>query len=54
MDSTFELLDGSYSISDIQNYIKYIIKKQETFANSSSIKIYLDKTENRILSKTKY
>ena len=23
----FELLDGSYSISDIQNYFKYIFKK---------------------------
>ena len=24
----FELLDGSYSISDIQNYFEYILKKQ--------------------------
>ena len=26
----FELPDGSYSLSDIQDYIKYIIKKHET------------------------
>ena len=26
----FELPDGTYSMSDIQDYIKYIIKKNET------------------------
>ena len=26
----FELPDGSYSVSDIQDYIEYIIKKHET------------------------
>ena len=26
----FELSDGSYSLSDIQDYIEYIIKKHET------------------------
>ena len=26
----FELLDGSYSVSDIQDYFEYIIKKYET------------------------
>ena len=26
----FGLLDGSYSVSDIQDYIEYIIKKYET------------------------
>ena len=29
-DEEFELPDGSYSVSDIQNYFKYIIKKHET------------------------
>ena len=28
----FELPDGSYSVSDIQDYIEYIIKKYETLA----------------------
>ena len=26
----FELQDGSYSVSDIQDYIEFIIKKHET------------------------
>ena len=30
----FDLLDGSYSISDIQDYFEYIIKKHETIAGS--------------------
>ena len=28
----FELPDGSYSVSDIQDYIEFIIKKHETLA----------------------
>ena len=28
-DDEFELLDGSYSISDIQDYFEYILKKME-------------------------
>ena len=30
----FDLLNGSYSISDIQNYIEYIIKKHQTMADN--------------------
>ena len=29
LNDEFELPDGSYSVSDIRNYIKYIIKKHE-------------------------
>ena len=36
----FELPDGSYSVSDIQYYFEYIIKKYETFTGNSSIKIF--------------
>ena len=32
----FELPDGCYSVSDIQDYIKYIIKKHETLQKKSS------------------
>ena len=32
-----ELPDGSYSVSDIQDYFKYIIKKPEAVADNSSI-----------------
>ena len=34
-----ELPDGSYSVSGIPNYYKYIIKKNETDADNPSIKI---------------
>ena len=31
----FELPDGPYSISDIQDYFEYIVKKHETFVDFS-------------------
>ena len=49
----FELPDGSYSVSDIQDYFEYIIKKHETVTDNPSIKIYLNKIENRITFKIK-
>ena len=49
----FELLDGSYSVSDIQNYFEYIIKKPETVTDYPLIMIYLDKMEKRITFKIK-
>ena len=39
----FELPDGPYSISDIQNYFEYILKQHETVAGNPSIKIYINK-----------
>ena len=44
----FDLLDGSYSVSDDQDYLEYITKKHETVANHPPIKIYVNKIENRI------
>ena len=35
----FELPDGSYSISDIQDYFEYILKKHNEKINNSLIKI---------------
>ena len=35
-NDTFDLPDGSYSIADIQNYFKFIIKKYETAWKSTS------------------
>ena len=49
----FELPDGSYSVSDIQDYFEYIIKKHETVTEDPSIMIYVNKTENRITFKIK-
>ena len=52
----FELPDGSYSASDIPDYFKYILKKHETVTDNPSIRIYVNKIENRITFKimTKY
>ena len=44
----FDLLDRSYSVSDIQHYFKYIIKKHETVIDNSPIRIYVNQIENRI------
>ena len=44
--------DGSYSVSDIQEYFEYIIKKHETIVDNPPVKIYVDKIKNRIVFKT--
>ena len=52
-DDTFDLLDGSYSISDIQDYFEFIIKKHETLTKNTPIQIYPNKIKNRIIFKVK-
>ena len=47
----FELLDGSYSITDIQDYFECILKKHREKTVNPSIKIYINKIENRIAFK---
>ena len=49
----FELPDGSYSISDIQDYFEYVLKKYRENVDNISIKIYVSKIENRITFKIK-
>ena len=44
----FELPDGSYSISDIQDYFKYISKKHGEDIDKPSVQIYVNKNENRV------
>ena len=44
----FQLADGLYSVSDIQDYFKYIIQKHEKVTDNPSIRIYVNKIENRI------
>ena len=39
----FDLPDGSYSISDIQDYFEYIIKRHETIADNQPVQIYVNK-----------
>ena len=45
--------DGSYSIAAIQNYFEYIIKKHETIAKVSSVLIYVNEINKRIVFKIK-
>ena len=49
----FELRDWSYSVPDIPDYFEYILKKHGETTDNSSIKIYVDKIENRITFKIK-
>ena len=49
----FELPDRSYSVSDIQDYFEYILKKHETVTDNLSIRIYVNKIENRTTFKIK-
>ena len=45
--------DGSYSVSDIQDYFEYIIKKHETIVDNPPVQIYVNKIKNRIVFKIK-
>ena len=49
----FNLPDGSYSIPDIQEYFKFILKKHGEYVDNPSIIIYVNKIENRITFKIK-
>ena len=52
-NETFDLPDGSYNISEIQNYIEYIIKKHETIGETAPILIYANTINNGIVFKIK-
>ena len=49
----FELPDWSYSVSNIQDYLEYILKSHGENIDKPSVKIYVNKMENRITFKTK-
>ena len=52
-DDEFELPDGSYSVSDIQDYFRYILEEHGENVDNPSIKIYVNKIGNRITCKIK-
>ena len=52
-NDTFDLPDGSYSISEIQDYFEFIIKKHETLTENPPVQIYPNKIKNRIVFKIK-
>ena len=43
----FNLPDGSDSVSDIQNYFEYVIKKHETIADNPPVHIYGNKVKKQ-------
>ena len=48
-----ELPDGSYSVSDIQDYTEYITKKHETLTAIPPICVYINRINNRLVFKIK-
>ena len=52
-NETFDLPDGSYNISEIQDYIEYIIKKHEAIGENAQILIYANTINKRIVFKIK-
>ena len=52
-NKTFDLPDGLYNISEIQDYIEYIIKKHETIGETVPILIYDNTINNRVVFKIK-
>ena len=49
----FELADGSYSISDIQDYFEYILRKHSESVGDPPIKSFVSTNENRVTFKIK-
>ena len=45
----FELPDWSYSVSDMQDYFEYIIKKYQKVTDNPPIRIHVNKIENGII-----
>ena len=52
-NDTFDLPDGSYLVSDIQDYFEFIIKKHETLTENPPVQTYPNKIKNRIAFKIK-
>ena len=51
-NDNFELSDGSYFVSYIQDYFEYILKKHNEKIDNPSIRKYVNKIENRITFNT--
>ena len=49
----FKLPNGSYSVSNIQDYFAFILKKHGEDIDKPSIQIYVNKIENRVTFKIK-
>ena len=52
-NNKFKISAPTYSISDIQDYFKFILKKHSESFDNPSIRIYVNKIENRVTFKIK-
>ena len=52
-NNTFDLPDGSYSITNIQDYFEFIIQKHKTLTENPPNQIYPNKVKNRIVFRIK-
>ena len=52
-NDTFDLPDGYYSFSDIQDHFEFIIKNHGTLTKTPPIQIYRNKIKKRIVFKIK-
>ena len=43
-----ELIDGSYSVSDIHDYFECVIKKHETMTDNPTVRISVNTIENMV------
>ena len=43
----FNLPDGSYSVSNVQDYFEHIIKKYETIADNPPVHIFVNKNKKQ-------
>ena len=50
-NDTFDLPDGSYSISDIQDYFEFIIKKHQALTEKPPYKFIQIKSKTELFSK---
>ena len=50
----FELPDGYYSVSDMQDHIEYIIKKHETSTKAPPIHVYINRINHRLVFKIRH
>ena len=48
-NDTFDLADGSLSISDIQDYFQFLIKSHESLTQNPPVQIYVNRIKNRIV-----
>ena len=50
-NNEFELPNSSYSVSDIQDYIEFFIKKRKILSTNPPIYIYINRINERLVFK---